>query len=206
MKKFSLIKTSCTFLASVVLYGCVSHKTAPSIHHYSLESSTDQTSTQTQEAGKPILRVMPVAIEPQYAGKSFVYRTSDLQYIDDPYQQFLVAPNLQITDVISANLSHSVNALVVGGDSLLLANYALQLKVTALYADYQNKAQPMAVTSIQAELYEIKNGITNLVSSDTFEQTQKILPNNPKDLIKAYDKNLKKISKNLADFVGKNLA
>ena len=205
MKKNSLI--CITLLLVVFLSACVSPKAAPEIKHYSLSTqnnnqSKNQEKNQPQDQNnKTILRIVPSSIETQYSGKSFVYHTSDAQFINDPYNQFLVAPDLQITNVISTYLTGSVSALVISGDSLLLANYALQLKIKALYADYQNKSQPIAITTLQADIYKIKNGVTTFVTSKTFEQKQTITANNPDDLIKAYDHNFENISTNLSIFV-----
>lgn len=205
MKVIKLIST--ILFISLFLNACASHQAAPEINQYSLSTLNPHQKQINNSAlkNKTILRIVPASIATQFSGKSFVYRESDSQYISDPYNQFLVAPNLQTTNVVSGYLTRSANALVTNSESLLLANYALQLNIQAFYADYRDKTHPTAITIIQANLYKISEGVTSLVSEKTFKQNQIITPNNPNDLIKAYDNNLEKIATKLSAFINTNL-
>lgn len=180
MKK-NIILIALILFTVFLLNACMTHKDAPAIKHYSLSTKnlSAQNSSSEKTNNQNILRIMPVSIETEFAGKSFVYRMSDSQYIEAPYHQFLVAPNLQVTKLIYEYLSTSststINAVVTNGNSLLLANYALQLNIKALYADYRSKSLPKAVTVIDAHLYKITHGTAEIIGTKTFTESHYII-------------------------------
>lgn len=198
MKKLTLL------LSCLLLSACITSKDTPNISYYSLDNATQ--SVPSDIASKTIVRVMPVSIVPQYSVKSFVYRTSETNYISDPYRQFLLAPSLQITQYLTNTMQNDLDVTIVNSDSLLIANYVVQFDVSKLYADYQHKDAPLALTSINALLYHVTATSTTKIAEKTFSAEQAITPNDAKSLIDGYNKNLTAISNEADAWIAEHIA
>ena len=191
MKKLILI--SCLLL----LTSCVNHSTAPKVKQFSLVEVTGMEPA-TRTTGE-VLRVLPVTVASEYSGKSFIYRTGKDRYLSDPYRQFLASPDSQISQYILENIKTKQN--VISGENLLMADYVLQTKVTAMYADYRNKSQPQAVVAINVVLYSINEGIAKEISQAHFEETSSIMPNNSHSLMQGYQVDLSNLVNSMSQFV-----
>ena len=198
MKKLTLL-LSCLFLSA-----CVSGKDTPNISYYSLENATQSVPSDT--ASETVVRVMPVSIVPQYSVKNFIYRTGETNYVSDPYRQFHLAPSLQITQYLTNAMQDELDVTIVSADSLLIANYVVQFDVSKLYADYQNKNAPEAMTSISALLYYVTPTRTAKIGEEIFSAQQAIAPNDAKSLIKGYNKNLTAISNEADTWIAQHIA
>lgn len=191
-------------ISSLLLTACVGSKKTPTIETYSFAPLATTPVASTTKA--KTVRLMPASISPQFSNYSFIYRTSNTQYLLDPYRQFLSSPNAEITAYLQNALMPSLNATLIASDNLMTANYMLQENVTALYADYQNKSAPKAVIGIQFILYHCKNGETSQIAIITLNEETNIAPNDPSSLIEGYQRDLDKIAKKLSLFINKNMS
>jgi ABC-type uncharacterized transport system auxiliary subunit len=189
-------------ITSVLLTSCIAggDNSSPTAKLYAFQSNLPE-KTHSQDKLKTSLNIAPASINIEFAGRSFVYRTGAYEYINDPYHQFIASPNALITNMIEKQLAEQSTLTVVGASSLVNPNYILQLKIIELYADYQDKAKPKAVTTINATLLQVKNGETIQIATHSFKESRAISPNNPEDLMRAYDENIQAVGTNLVKFV-----
>jgi cholesterol transport system auxiliary component len=99
------------------------------------------------------LKVTTFRVAPQFEGKGLVYRTDDLRFEADFYNEFFIQPGAMVTDRIAAVLSRNrVFEVVAGPESRLQADVELRGVVTELYADLRDPRAPAAVLSMQVVL------------------------------------------------------
>lgn len=189
-------------LFSLTLASCVSHEKTPATNHYALDVSEIDYNIE-QSRTFPTLRVMPATIDPRYSSKGFVYKQSTNNYSTDPYNQFVTAPNLQISQYVMNHLYGSINAQVIDSDNLMLANYILQLNIESLYSDYTDTSHPFAKTAITATLYKITNGEARVVEQKRFSASNPTEKNNPATLIETYNLNLDEINSDMVTMINK---
>lgn len=189
---------------SLLLTACAGGKTTPPIETYSL-NPTPLAQNLSSSKNQNVTRIMTASIAPQFSNDSFIYRLSSAQYLTDPYRQFLTAPNIEVSTYLENKLTPLLNTTLVSSDNLTPANFILQENITQLYADYQNKSMPEAVTSIQFILYHYDNGVTKQISTLSLSAKTSIMPNNPTSLIDGYQNNLDKIAEKLSIFLNKQL-
>lgn len=141
---------------------------------------------------KRTLILSNVAVVPQFASLSFVYRTSDITYLKDYYNIFFNPPEQQIEQQIFNYLRHTNLFSYVSDDiNYLDANYSLQAKVLKLYADYRNSKQPKAV--IQIEFTLSKTGPKpDIILSKTVETKMPLHKKDSRELVKVWNKALGK--------------
>lgn len=188
-------KTLCTLsILTLALTACMTHEKTHPIETYSFAPVAAAQPSSSAPQKVSVLRMMPANITPQFSNYFFIYRESTTKYLTDPYRQFLTAPNTEITTYLQNHLGPLVNTRLVTSDNLTTANFILQENITELYADYQNKLAPEAVTSIQFILYSNENGSPEQIDAVTLNEKTKIAPNNPESLMKGYQQNLDNIA------------
>jgi cholesterol transport system auxiliary component len=114
-----------------------------------------------------VVDVWKFEVSPGSSGNEFIYRTSDVNYRSDFYNQFFRPPSNLLTEATTLYLGNSglfEEVLTTGsqGD----ANYYLQSNVVKLHGDY--RAAPKAVMEIQFFLLQY-------VVNDTEGDTSKII-------------------------------
>lgn len=190
-------------ILSLALTACGGSKKTPAIETYSFAPITISPTSISQK--KTVLRIAPASIAPQFSNYSFIYRTSNAQYLIDPYRQFLTAPSIEVTSYLQNQLAPSLNATLISTDNLMSAEFILQENITELYADYRNKSAPEAVVSMQFILYRCEKGITKQVGILTLSEKTNVKPNDPASLIAGYQSNLNKMVEKLSRFIDGNL-
>jgi uncharacterized lipoprotein YmbA len=96
------------------------------------------------------LQVSAIRVSPRYADRNFVYRTSELGYESDFYNQFLVSPASLITEEVRKDLAASeVFKHVIGASNQSQPGYVLEGTVNALYGDFRNLDSPKAVLEME---------------------------------------------------------
>jgi cholesterol transport system auxiliary component len=114
-----------------------------------------------------VVDVWKFEISPGSSGNEFIYRTSDVNYRSDFYNQFFRPPSNLLTEATTLYLGNSglfEEVLTPGSQSD--ANYYLESNVVKLYGDY--RAAPKAVMEIQFFLLQY-------VINDTEGDTSKIV-------------------------------
>jgi hypothetical protein len=188
-------------ILTLALTACMTHEKTHSIETYSFApvATTQLSSSAPQKVS--VLLMMPANITPQFSNYFFIYRESTTKYLTDPYRQFLTAPNTEITTYLQNHLGPLVNTRLVTSDNLATAHFILQENITELYADYQNKLAPEAVTTIQFNLYSNEIGVPEEIGSVIINEKASIAPNNPESLMKGYQQNLDNIAAKASIFI-----
>lgn len=100
--------------------------------------------------GNGTLVVPPVEVSPLFANQPLVYRIGPNEYETDPYAAFLVPPDQSLTIPIRGYLANSgLFSNVVGPESLIKPDKALQVYVAELYGDLREANHPTAVLALR---------------------------------------------------------
>ena len=106
----------CTILCSGILLGlsflagCVNFKRSfPEKRRFSLDVAREGTA---RHAGsKAVLRVCRFDVSPRYEARALAYRTNELSYESDYYNEFVISPGLLITEEVRQWLAGAVAVL-----------------------------------------------------------------------------------------------
>jgi ABC-type uncharacterized transport system auxiliary subunit len=95
------------------------------------------------------LRVGSINVAAPFRGRNFVYRESELKYVNDFYTEFLVPPASMIGEATARALdrAHVFERVALPG-APSNADYVLDGFVEALYGDTRNAAKPTAEMTI----------------------------------------------------------
>lgn len=141
-----------------------------------------------------VLKVSNVRVAPRYDGKSFVYRTDDMSYETDYYNQFLVPPGAMLTgEVRQALIQANVFHYVVDSDSHLQATHRLEGTVDALYGDFSDKTSPEAVLAVSFLLSLEDAAGPKVVFQKRYQQTVPVKKRTPEALVRGWNEGLETI-------------
>jgi uncharacterized lipoprotein YmbA len=143
---FKAMKLAIAVVGAALLVGaCAGSREAPIKGTYLLEPALP-TAARTQPGS---LRIAPITVAVPYRGRSFVYRESDLKFVSDYYEEFLVGPGPMITEATMRALAAAkVFASVGASGQLGDGTYTLDGFVTSLYGDSRIAGKPSAVLEI----------------------------------------------------------
>jgi cholesterol transport system auxiliary component len=97
-----------------------------------------------------VLKVVTFSVSPQYEGKDFVYRKTDIAYESDFYNEFLISPSDMFTEQVRQWMARSgLFRQVSDLGSYDEATFFLGGTVTALYGDFRQVAAPRAIMEIE---------------------------------------------------------
>jgi uncharacterized lipoprotein YmbA len=137
--------------ALLVLAGCSFTRPAPVKETYLLDPPGPPPLTQTRDAS---VVVGAVNVAAPFRGRQLVYRTADLRYETDYYQEFLILPSTMLTELTSRALERSrAFARVIPPGSGGNADWELSGFVSALYVDLREAAKPAAEVAIAFYLF-----------------------------------------------------
>lgn len=140
----------CALLAMLALTaGCVSlKKSYPQKRYYLLHAARPGQAPPAADGAA--LKVRRFGVSPAFAGRELVYRTGELTYESDFYNQFFSTPGHLVTEGARRWLAASgLFGHVVDSASRLEARYVLEGMVVVLYGDYREKEAPRAVLGVQ---------------------------------------------------------
>ena len=139
------------FLAiwGALLPGCVHlKKSFPDIKTYCLDAGPGEHAVY---AGPVIsIRLNPVSAVPQFADRYLTYRTDEIRYESDFYNQLMASPAVMIKDQAQGWLKESpAIEFVLPTDVATNPYYLIDGKVLEFYGDYRMSGAPKAVLKIQ---------------------------------------------------------
>lgn len=179
------------------LSGCLGlERRYPEKHYFVLDVSQPQNSPALETGA--VLRIRKFQISRRYEGKGLVYRTGDLSYESDFYNEFFVAPAVLLTEETRKRLAGTgLFKHVIGGPSQALPDYILEGAITSLYGDYRIPARPKAVLEVRFFLIRAARAPARIIFENQYRREISMTENSPQALVKAWNKALERI---LPDF------
>jgi ABC-type uncharacterized transport system auxiliary subunit len=184
-----------------LLSGCL-HSQYPKRTQYLLNIHSPTTPI-TPSKSAPILNVEHPTVAPQFSTMAFVYRTSDLNYLNDFYNVFFISPSLQMHQIVMRYLNQTgLFASVIAPENEISEQMILRTNVQELYADYRDHAHPQAVITIQFVLYRVVNEKKESVVFDqTFSQSVPLEEKSSTALVTAWNAGLQTILEQLTQAI-----
>ncbi len=141
-----------------------------------------------------IIAVRTFTAGPGLEDPGLVYRTADVRYESDFYNEFFVPPSELVTSAVRKwmRAAHIFRAVVDPG-SLEQADYVIDGCVTKLYGDYRE--QPRACLEIQLFLTHYGESGPEIVFHKTYSETEPAEAKKPDELVAAFNRALVRILK-----------
>jgi uncharacterized lipoprotein YmbA len=140
------LRAACALVVVALVAGCSLTRESPVKQTYVLDAPLPSPGAKTQPAS---VRVGTITVGAPFRGRNFVYRTGDLSYVNDFYDEFLVAPAaLMAEQTARALLSARTFALVLPPGTNADADYVLEGFVSALYSDQRTAGKAAAELTI----------------------------------------------------------
>lgn len=174
-------------LITITLVGCISVH-YPKREQYMLNAKL---TTKGERVANKILAINGINIAPQFSGFSFVYRTSDINYVKDYYHMFFNPPAQQVEQYMVNYLQARNLFKYVDDVGILHPDYVLYSKVTALYSDYRNSAHPKGVIAIRFVLLRVNK--SRIVLDKTIQARIPLQRKDSVSLVHAWNQGLEKI-------------
>lgn len=103
-----------------------------------------------------VLKINRLRVSPLFSGRAMVYRTADLQYESDFYDEWFVTPSVLVTQQLQHWLAQSGRfQLVLQGTNHIEPTHFLEGTVTEFYGDFRES--PRAVLGIEFHLLDAVN-------------------------------------------------
>src|SRR5262249_14486892 len=134
-----------------------------------------------------------------------VYRNSDLNYESDFYHEFFIAPRPLLTEQLRQWLDASgLFRLVLDSATRVPTTHSLEGTVSALYADFRDKASPKAVLAIEFFMTKDESA-PELVLHKRYFREVSMENRAPEALAKAWSKALQQILTSFEEDLAKAL-
>lgn len=187
MKGRTLLKlTIGIFILFFLLSGCINlERSYIEKRYFVLEASRDEDISSPDTDA--ILKVRRFRVSAKYEGKGLVYRTRDLSYESDFYNEFFIPPASMFTEEIRKRLAGAgLFKHVVDTSSLLDSTYILEGAVTALYGDYRVNTAPKAVMEIKFLLLQETDTNPEIAFQRQYHKEEPLKGNTPDALVKSW--------------------
>jgi len=147
-----------------------------------------------------ILKFRKFRISPRFETRNLIYRTGDVSFETDFYNELLADPGAMISEAAKRWLQQSgVFKTVVDSSSSLPEDLAVEGNIESLYGDFRDK--PTAVLSVQAILIAFEDSEFRVVFQKVYTVSIPLQAKSPEALIHGYDEGLAKLLSELeADF------
>ena len=175
------------FIALIIGCGGI-NKSYPERTYYLFEVS-EPSNPLTPVQGTTV-EVKRFSISPGNEGKEFVYRTTEIQYLSDFYNQFFRPPSVILTEAVTQWLDQAqVFEDVLNPISQAFPIYLIEGNVVELYGDYRNQSAAKAVMKIQFYLLKTSDlgDQPNIVFGKTYESEQPIGSATPPNLMNGWN-------------------
>jgi uncharacterized lipoprotein YmbA len=192
-------------VVSAMTGGCSLRKQSPAKLRYLVEAK--RPGGPTTATAQATLRVRNLQIAAPFEGKGFVYRNSGQNYETDFYHEFLIPPQLMLTEQVRQWLGASgLFRAVPGPASKLDSSHSLEGDVTALYGDFRDQATPKVVLEIHFLIVNDQGSSPQIVLQKSYRQEVKAESHSPEALVAGWSNVLAKIlaelERDLADVRG----
>ena len=128
---------------SAILAGCLSR---PELNRQFFTFAIPANNSPARSNNGRVLAIRRVSVAAPFANQSFVYRTGELSYEQDPYAQFLVPPEDDLQEPLRSYLLNTGQFQTVTEEgSAAKPNLLVEVSVQQLYGDFGKRTQPAAV-------------------------------------------------------------
>ena len=177
-------------LVVTLLAGCAPEKSFPDKKYYVLDTSRPRGAS--SPAKDAVLSVRRLRVSPRYERKGLVYRTGELNYESDFYNEFLISPSDLLTQEVRQWMEASgLFQSVVASASHMEISYVLEGNVTALYGDYRES--PKAVLAMQFFLISDISVETEVVFQGDYGEEVSLTATSPETLVDGWNEALGQI-------------
>jgi cholesterol transport system auxiliary component len=177
----------------VFLTGCVGRKY---VEKGSFALDVPPNGAASSSESDAVLRVRTLRVSPRYEGKSFVYRTSDLAYESDYYNQFFAPPDTMITEEVRDWLGSSgLFKEVVDYTGQVEHTHVLEGEVIDLYGDYSERgsSRSKAVLGIEFRFIHEIDAEPKLIFQKRYRKAVPVASPAPDVLVRGWNDALQKI-------------
>jgi len=137
------------------------------------------------------LRLRRFNVDEAFATRQLVYRLDEFRYEPDYYHQLLILPGVMITEETRDWLSDSgLFDRVTAVGSRVESTYLLEGNVIDLYADFRDKAVPVAVVAIRFFLVTGPEGNETVALAQTYTAESPISARTAEAVVEALSKSL----------------
>jgi len=158
-------------------------------NYYMLDVSREKLSSPATT--EKVLIVRCFDISSRFRSSQLVYRTGEVDYETDSYNQFLNRPELSVSEQTRQWLSSSgVFKSVVNPGSNADPTHILEANITSFYGDFRDKTDLKAVMAIRFFLIEDLILDNKVVFDKSYEAEAPLDSPSAQDLIKAYNQAL----------------
>ncbi|MBL8020401.1 MAG: membrane integrity-associated transporter subunit PqiC [Leptospirales bacterium] len=177
-------------LVSLILAGCIStERDSPQKHFYILETTRPKS-----EAGPTldaVLKFRKFKVSPRFDTRNLIYRTGDVTYETDFYNEFISDPGSMISESTRMWMTESGNfKAVVDGSSSLAETFVLEGTVQEIYGDF--RGQPAAVISLHVFLLAADDSEYRIVFQKVITTSLPLQGKNSESLIRGFNQTLSK--------------
>jgi ABC-type uncharacterized transport system auxiliary subunit len=141
-----------------------------------------------------VLRVRTLRVSPRYEGKGFVYRTGDLSYKSDYYNQFFAQPDAMITEEVREWLERSgLFRQVLDYTAQVEHTHILEGEVLDLYGDFSRGIQPKASLGMEFFFLEDVSGRSRAIFQKRYRKEVPLKGDSAEALVKGWNEALANI-------------
>ena len=180
-------------VCGVFLTGCMHlQKSFPDIKTYGLDTGSGGHAAYT---GSVIsVRLNPISAVPQFADRYLTYRTAEIRYESDFYNQLVASPAVMIEDQTHVWLRGSpVIEFVLPANTATNPYYLIDGKVLEFYGDYRKKDEPKAVLKMEWTVSRTGSEGREVLFQRVYPEAVPISGTSPGPLVEGWNQDLVKI-------------
>jgi cholesterol transport system auxiliary component len=158
-------------LAATWIGGCSLGQPPPAKELFMLqagETAAASAASAVPRAGA--LKIGSFGVVAPFEGRGLVYRTSEVNYASDFYNEYFVAPGAMIGQHVASYLSRARPFETIAIDARSAARYELRGVVTELYGDLRDKSQPAARLAMHVYLVRTDAPIDRVLLDRVLQQ------------------------------------
>jgi uncharacterized lipoprotein YmbA len=154
MRASRILRWSVVTVLSLAASACVNlNKSYPEKRSFVLDVPAEQRAA-AQDA-RTVLKINKLRVAPLSAGRAMVYRTGDVQYENDFYNEWFAAPGVLVTQQLQDWLARSGRyQLVLTGTSQVEPGQILEGTITEFHGDFRQREAPRAVLALDLHLLD----------------------------------------------------
>jgi cholesterol transport system auxiliary component len=150
----AMLKLICLASLSLATAACLNlNKSYPEKRSFVLEVTSEQREPAPDAA--MVLKISKFRVSPLFVGRAMVYRVGELQYENDFYDEWFIAPGALLTQQFHDWLAKTGRfQFVLVGTNHIEPTHLLEGSVTEFYGDYRPAGPPKAIFGVELHLLD----------------------------------------------------